>query len=181
MGKLILITGGVRSGKSNYAQQLAGNSGKKVLFVATAEALDNEMRSRITEHRKARPPEWQTLEAAIGIGDQIRSNISGSDIVIVDCITLLLNNIFSREYRDTRSSVEITTNNEMSNLLNQIQEIPATFIIVTNEIGSGIVPDNEMARLYRDLLGKANQKLAKQAEEVFLMIAGIPVRIKPSG
>jgi adenosylcobinamide kinase/adenosylcobinamide-phosphate guanylyltransferase len=183
MGKSILITGGVRSGKSKYAQELAGKLDNKVLFVATAEALDEEMRLRIAEHRKTRPLEWQTLEATGDIGNLIRINISEANVVIIDCIALLLNNIFSKEYRNNQiqsSIIETTINNEIINLCYQIYEIPATFIIVTNEVGSGIVPDNEMARLYRDLLGKANQMLAEDAEEVYLMVAGIPVRIKPT-
>ena len=183
MGKSILITGGARSGKSKYAQELAGKLDNKVLFVATAEALDEEMSVRITEHRKTRPLEWQTLEATCDIGNQIRKNISGANVVIIDCITLLLNNIFSIEYRNNEVQASVIVakiNNETINLRNQIFEIPAIFIIVTNEVGSGIVPDNGMARLYRDLLGKTNQLLAEQAEEVFLMVAGIPLKIKPT-
>jgi len=183
MGKSILITGGVRSGKSKYAQELASRLDNKVLFVATAEALDEEMRLRIAEHRKTRPLEWQTLEATGDIASQIRNNISGASVIIIDCITLLLNNIFSNEYRNNKirpSVIETTINNEIINLRNEIYEIPANFIIVTNEVGSGIVPDNEMARLYRDLLGRANQMLAEDAEEVYLMITGIPVKIKPT-
>jgi adenosylcobinamide kinase / adenosylcobinamide-phosphate guanylyltransferase len=182
LGKLILITGGVRSGKSRYAQELASKLDNKVLFVATAEALDEEMRSRITKHRKARPLEWQTLEVTDDIGYQIRNNFSTANVVIIDCITLLLNNIFSKESQNDfmPTLIETMTNSEISRLINQIQELSATFIIVTNEVGSGIVPDNDMARLYRDLLGKANQTLAEQAEEVYLMISGIPVKIKPA-
>jgi adenosylcobinamide kinase / adenosylcobinamide-phosphate guanylyltransferase len=182
LGNLILITGGVRSGKSGYAQELASKLDNKVLFVATAEALDDEMRLRITEHRKTRPPEWQTLEVTNDIGYQIRNNVSTVNVVIIDCITLLLNNIFSKQSQNDLmpTLIETVTNSEISKLINQIQELSATFIIVTNEVGSGIVPDNEIARLYRDLLGKTNQMLAEQAKEVYLMISGIPLKIKPA-
>jgi len=182
MSKCILITGGARSGKSHFAQELALNSAQPVLFVATATAGDEEMRQRIENHRKSRPSTWHTLEATIHIGNRIPGEIGRAQTVLVDCITLLLNNIFSRCYKEWDTAVveqEVTA--EICELIDCIDRVDAGFIIVTNEIGLGLVPADEMSRLYRDLLGKANQMLARRADEVYLAVAGIPMLIKPSG
>ena len=183
--KSVLIIGGARSGKSHFAQELALKLAKPVLFVATAVAGDEEMRQRIEEHQKARPATWSTLEVTTQVGSQISQKIGEAQVVIIDCITLLLNNIFS-QYTDQTGDqidavlVEQETTNEISELVECINRLDATFIIVTNEVGLGLVPANPMGRLYRDLLGKANQFLAQQADEVYLMVAGLPVKIKPS-
>jgi len=181
MGRYILVTGGARSGKSRFAQELAGKLSKSVLFVATAEALDEEMRQRIEAHRKSRPATWQTLEAPSDVGKTIQKNAGKSHIVIIDCITLLLNNIFNQGCRGEQidmALIEKKLDSEIKDLLACIKKIEGIFIIVTNEVGMGIVPDNPQARLYRDLLGTANQKLAQNAAEVYLMVAGLPVTVK---
>jgi len=179
-----LIIGGARSGKSGFAQDLALKLGEPVLFVATATAGDEEMAERIARHRKARPAIWSTLETTTGIGDKICGQVGQAKVVIVDCITLLVNNIFSRYDQQgeqiNASQVEEEITAEIEGLIKSIKRIDARFIIVTNELGTGLVPPSKVARLYRDLLGKANQKLAEVSEEVYLMVAGIPVRIKPS-
>ena len=181
----ILITGGARSGKSRFAQELGLKLGEPVLFVATAVAGDEEMKRRIEEHQQARPAAWSTLEVTTHIGSQISQKIGGAQVVIVDCITLLVNNIFS-QYSDQTSQqvdtplIEQKLTSEISELIECINHIDANFIIVTNEVGMGLVPTNRVGRLYRDLLGKANQILAEQADEIYLMIAGLPVPIKPS-
>ena len=180
----VLIIGGARSGKSGFAQELALKLGEPVLFVATATAGDEEMAERIAQHRKARPATWSTLEATTGIGDKICGQLGQAEVVIVDCITLLVNNIFSRYDQQgeqiNASQVEEEITAEIEELIKSVKRIDALFIIVTNELGTGLVPPSKVARLYRDLLGKANQKLAEVSEEVYLMVAGIPVRIKPS-
>jgi adenosylcobinamide kinase/adenosylcobinamide-phosphate guanylyltransferase len=180
----ILITGGVRSGKSRFAQELALKSGERVLFVATATPGDEEMRKRIEEHRKARPASWDTLEITTHIGNGVLQKIGGAQVVIIDCITLLVNNIFgqhadrSGEQIDA-SLIEKEVTNEIGELIKCMNCIDASFIVVTNEVGLGLVPANQMGRLYRDSLGKANQLLAQKMEKVYLMVAGLPVLIKP--
>lgn len=183
MGKNTLIIGGARSGKSRFAQELAQKSAPPVLFVATATAGDEEMRQRIEEHRKTRPTTWKTLEVTTHVGSHILRNSENSLTVILDCITLLVNNVFSRyddsaiERVDT-SLIEKEVIAEIDELVNCIDQSKANFIMVTNEVGLGLVPDNAVGRLYRDLLGKANQMLAQHADRVYLMVAGIPQVIK---
>jgi len=181
----ILIIGGARSGKSRFAQELAPKLGEPVLFVATAEAGDEEMRRRIEEHQRSRPAAWSTLEITTHIGNQIVQNIGGAKVVIVDCITLLVNNIFSQHSYQTdeqidASLIEKEVTNEISELVECINRVDASFIMVTNEVGTGLVPVSSVGRLYRDLLGKANQMLAGHSDEIYLMVAGLPIQIKPA-
>jgi adenosylcobinamide kinase/adenosylcobinamide-phosphate guanylyltransferase len=177
--KSILITGGARSGKSTYAQELARKSSLPVLFVATAEAGDEDMARRIEAHRKSRPAWWQTLEVTSGLGQKITENIGRAGVVIIDCITLLVNNIF-QQYDETSDAgqMEKAVVAEIEALIKCMENSRARFIIVTNEVGLGIVPADRVSRIYRDTLGKANQMLAEHAGEVYLMVAGIPVAVK---
>jgi adenosylcobinamide kinase/adenosylcobinamide-phosphate guanylyltransferase len=179
--KNILITGGARSGKSRLAAELAAKAGVMVLFVATAEAGDDEMKRRIEAHRKARPKDWKTLEATTHIGDRIAENIGGAKTVIIDCITLLVSNIFGEQGgKAGAAALEKAVTAEINELLECIKKTKADFIIVTNEVGLGIIPGDRISRLYRDLLGKVNQTLAEHVNEVYFMVAGIPVVVKKS-
>lgn len=177
------MLGGARSGKSNYAQELAKQMAGRVLFVATAEAGDEDMRLRIENHKRSRPPDWRTLEVTTDIGRAIEGEIEDESLVIIDCITLLVSNVFCR-YDEKHfeiiedSILEKQVISEIDNLLECLQKTHASFIIVSNEVGLGIVPDNRMGRLYRDFLGRANQMLTRKADEVYFMIAGIPLRVK---
>jgi len=178
-----LIIGGARSGKSFFAQQLALKLGKGVLFVATAEAGDEEMRQRIEEHQRVRPAAWRTLEATAHVGSQIEQKVGSAQVVIVDCLTLLVSNIFNQYGSPTgeridSSLIEEKLTAEINELVECISKIDAIFIMVTNEVGLGLVPANRVGRLYRDLLGKVNQILAHQAAEVYLMVAGLAVLVK---
>ena len=170
----------MRSGKSSFAQELAVKLNQPVLFVATAEAGDEEMRRRIEKHKRRRPAAWKTLEVTTNIGSHISQKVGTAGVVIVDCITLLVNNIFGQYGDQTKaSSIEKKVAEETDKLIECIEQSSATFIIVTNELGLGLVPTGEMSRLYRDLLGEANQRLAEAADEVYLMVSGLPVQIKP--
>ena len=178
-----LIIGGARSGKSNFAQELALKSPQPVLFVATAEAGDEEMRQRIETHKRARPDTWRTLEATTLVGDRICQEIDAVPTVIVDCITLLVNNVFNKYLNaggelSEPSLVEKDVMAEISSLVDCINQAEAEFIVVTNEVGQGLVPASNMSRLYRDLLGKANRILAQHADNVYTMVAGLPLKVK---
>ena len=174
--KCIFVLGGARSGKSRYAQELAGELGTKVLFVATGEALDEEMQARIDEHRKARPGSWRTLEIATGIGKQIEKQIGDAEVVIVDCLTLLVSNLLSDKLDYSTAEKQVLS--EINELITCRDKLNASFIIVSNEVGMGLVPETRLGRLYRDLLGKANQLIAQHAGEVHFMVTGIPIRVK---
>ena len=179
MGKSILITGGARSGKSRRAQELATKAGGQVLFVATAEAGDDEMKRRIKAHRKTRPKDWATIEVTTHIGREITKNIGQAKTVIIDCITLLISNVLLRYDEKTDAAiVEKAVTTEIKELLDCLKHIKADFIIVTNEVGLGIIPGDRLSRLYRDMLGKANRMLAEKVDEVYLMVAGIPIIVK---
>jgi adenosylcobinamide kinase/adenosylcobinamide-phosphate guanylyltransferase len=182
-GRHILITGGARSGKSDYALTLALARPQPVLFVATAEAGDEEMRWRIEAHKKSRPDTWWTLEAPLKVGDRIRLEINSFPTVVVDCITLLVSNILMKYAdgdgeigRPEEAEAEVTT--EIGSLLDCLNSTSAGFIIVTNEVGLGLVPASPLSRLYRDQLGRANRMLAEQVDEVCLMVAGQSLKIK---
>ena len=156
-----------------------------MLFVATATAGDEEMKRRIEEHQRERSPTWGTLEVTTHIGNRIKQKIGGARVVIVDCITLLVNNIFNQHSHQTDEQINATliekkVTTEINELVKCIDQVDASFILVTNEVGLGLVPANKVGRLYRDLLGRANQILAERADEVYLMVAGLPVPIKPA-
>ena len=174
--KCVFILGGARSGKSRFAQELAGEPGSKVLFVATGEALDEEMKARIDQHKKGRPESWRTLEASTNIGKQIEKHIGDADVVIIDCLTLLVSNLLGDEPDYAKSEGQLTT--EITALIACMDKLNASFIIVSNEVGMGLVPETKLGRMYRDLLGKANQLIAQRADEVSLMVAGLPIKVK---
>jgi adenosylcobinamide kinase/adenosylcobinamide-phosphate guanylyltransferase len=166
-----LVTGGARSGKSAYAQRLAASSGRPVLFVATAEPGDDDMRRRIEAHRASRPSEWQTIEEPLSVAVALRARVRPEQVVLLDCVTLLVSNLILAG-RPVQPEVEA---------LAQWQSLSrARLIAVTNEVGFGIVPDNPLAREYRDALGLANQALAAAADDVVLMVSGLAVAIKRS-
>ena len=174
-----MITGGARSGKSSYAQTLAEKSAEKVLFVATAEARDDEMRQRIEAHKANRPFSWTTLETPTDVGKNIRENVKKNKVVLLDCITLLVNAIFNKfgENLDEKE-IEEAVIKEIDELIDCMKNLESDFIIVTNEVGLGLVPANEAGRFYRDILGKANSMLAAACDEVYLMVSGLPVKVK---
>lgn len=183
-GKCILILGGARSGKSSFAERLASKHGGSVLYVATAEAGDEEMRRRIEEHRRARPVSWRSLEAPRALGATIQKEAKDARVIIVDCLTLLVSNLMAgmeEPSPEELTQVEKDLEAEVEELLMTMDSSDAKFVIVSNEVGMGLVPPYAMGRVYRDLLGRANQRLARRADEVYLMVAGIPVDVKALG
>lgn len=186
-GRLVLILGGARSGKSDFAEELATEVatelGTRVLFVATAEARDEEMRARIAAHQAARPPCWRTLEAPIGVAQALAGRKAPS-VVVLDCLTLLVNNHLDRlagddPYADgSYGKVMGALDEELVELVNWQRASGAHLIVVSNEVGLGLVPPLPLGRAYRDLLGWTNRRLARLADEVYLMVAGLPVDVK---
>lgn len=176
---MTLILGGARSGKSSYAQQLAERTDRSVTFLATAQALDQEMTSRIQKHRLERPTVWETLEIPCGIAShlpQIRS-----EVVVLDCITLLVSNLlmqFVSEDLVDEKPFMAAVHKEIEGLIAAVHEQNQVWFLISNEVGLGLVPPYQMGRVYRDALGWANQRLAREADKVLFMVAGIPMIVK---
>jgi adenosylcobinamide kinase/adenosylcobinamide-phosphate guanylyltransferase len=176
---LTLILGGARSGKSTHAEKLARERQTPVLYVATAQAGDDEMAARIARHRAQRPAHWITLEAPQAIGSAIRASGVSAPVVLIDCLTLLASNLLAPlpepiEYEEA----ERMLNAEIDDVLTSYAAGDAAWIIVSNEVGLGLVPPYPLGRVYRDVLGKANQRLAAVADEVLFMVAGLPLKVK---
>ena len=178
MHRLVLVIGGVRSGKSRFAQELAQRlGGDDVLFVATAEAGDDEMIRRIDHHRRARPDAWTTLEQPLGTGQAIQDLQSSPAVILVDCLTLLVSNVLMQCDGDV-SAAERRVTAETRALITAAQVQSATMIIVSGEVGQGLVPETSLGRSFRDLLGWANQMLAAEADAVFSLVAGLAIDVK---
>jgi adenosylcobinamide kinase/adenosylcobinamide-phosphate guanylyltransferase len=181
MGKhLIFILGGARSGKSAYAQRLAEElGGASVAYVATAEAGDDEMRARIDTHRAERPAGWRTVEAPRLDGIDLAAAAWDARVVLLDCVTLLVSNAVIAAGDDADSAVaEAAAGREVDALLRAYEEGDATWIVISNEVGMGLVPPYPLGRVYRDALGRANQRIAATASRVVLMVAGLPWELK---
>jgi adenosylcobinamide kinase/adenosylcobinamide-phosphate guanylyltransferase len=170
--KICFITGGARSGKSTFAEKRANDSAGKRAYIATAQALDAEMAARIEKHKKDRGGIWDTFEEPLAVAELLKKLNGKYDIVLLDCLTLWLSNVMAR-----------TKNNEaiiarFDALLKAITIFNGVSIIVSNEVGLGIVPNNQLARKFQDLAGILNQKMAEAANEVYFIVSGIPVRLK---
>ncbi len=182
--ELILITGGARSGKSAFAERLAKRGGR-ALFVATSEALDDDMARRIAAHRLSRPKHWDTLEEPRLLADAIRAQLAHAphayDAVVVDCLTMWVSNLLLAHERDADAEAGIIA--AVQTLLNfcDSDASGARWIIVTNEVGLGIVPSSSLGRVYRDALGRVNSLVASRADKVYLMAAGLALDLKALG
>ena len=180
MGTLVLILGGARSGKSSHAQSLAEATGKPVTFIATAEALDDEMSARIQKHRAERPLNWETLEIPFDIVSHVQVK---SNVVILDCVTLLISNLLMQFVKNDlvdEAPFMAAVQKEINELISMLRarEQEQDWLIISNEVGLGLVPAYQMGRVYRDAIGWANQRLAREADKVIFMVAGIPTVIK---
>lgn len=176
MARLILVTGGARSGKSDFASVLAGRLAERVVYLATGQALDldKEMARRIAAHQRRRPEDWQTIEEPLEIEQAITGQVKNNRaLIIIDCLTLFLSNLLLSGLTDSKILARVR---KLSGFL---RDIDNQVIMVTNEVGSGIVPDNQTARAFRDLQGRANCIMAKKADEVYLLVCGQPLKIKP--
>lgn len=168
---VILITGGARSGKSSHALELADAVGKKV-FIATAMPLDDEMRDRIAKHQEDRDPSFITIEAPVSLAKGIACIPTGTKVAVIDCLSVWIGNLMHSHGEDADSYPEI------DDFLAAIKTASCDLVIVSGEVGMGIVPDNAMARKFRDIAGRVNQQVAKLANTVILTVSGIPIKIK---
>lgn len=181
MASLILITGGARSGKSRFAESLLAAE-PLVTYIATAEALDEEMKARIAEHRGRRPEYWQTLESPLNLGTAVQQ--AAGRWILIDCLAVWVANLLltgwdeQADHWAAEVSPKETVLTAVRGLLQVITAQPGQVVAVTNEVGSGLVPSYRLGRLYRDLLGLANQEMAAAAEQVFCCISGIPFCLK---
>ena len=172
--RLTLVLGGVRAGKSSYAQKLAMEDGR-VLFVATAEAGDQKMAERIEAHKGSRPASWDTLEEPLNLTAALESLLSDYDTVLIDCLTLWVSNLLLRDEAASGLKDIPTLAQELLALYRRGQ---SSWIIVSNEVGLGVVPPTELGRAYADELGRVNQMVAVEADAVYYMIAGLSLDLK---
>ncbi|MBU2541164.1 MAG: bifunctional adenosylcobinamide kinase/adenosylcobinamide-phosphate guanylyltransferase [Candidatus Omnitrophica bacterium] len=172
MGKIIFILGGARSGKSAYAVKLAKGLDKKVAFLATCLPLDKEMKERISLHKKKRPAHWQTFEQPKDLTPTLRKICPKFNVIIIDCLTILISNLLGQGLKC--AAVE----NRIAKMLKILKQSKPTSIIVSNEVGLGIVPENALGRRFRDLAGRVNQNVAARANDVFFMVSGLPLKVR---
>ena len=168
---MIFITGGCRSGKSRYALHYANQHFSKKLFLATCEVLDEEMAQRIENHKKVRGPGWQTIEEPVDIVNKIKK-VGDLEVILIDCLTLWLYNLLMRWDNDLRIM------EETERLIVSLKKSHTSFLLVSNEVGMGIVPADPLSRRYRDLLGAMNQRIADALDTVIFMVSGIPLFLK---
>jgi len=183
MSILALITGGARSGKSSFAGRLASLWSDDVVFIATCQPLDEEMRRRVELHRRQRPAGWTTVEEEFDLPRVLRQvGRTEGRVVILDCLTLWLSNLFSVHQQADPAGCEAEVLERVGEFIAAAEEVRGRgvrLIVVTNEVGSGIVPVNALARSFRDALGRANQMVAATADQVYLLVSGLPLQVKP--
>ncbi|MEC5317814.1 bifunctional adenosylcobinamide kinase/adenosylcobinamide-phosphate guanylyltransferase [Brenneria populi subsp. brevivirga] len=181
---MILITGGARSGKSALAERLAARHGDNVLYIATSVVTDDEMAQRVRRHRESRPAQWRTWEGYRDLGAVITQQAAADRAVIVECVTTLIANLLFEQAGDTPAermdfpAIEAVIQRQIDALIDACLRSAAPIYLVTNELGMGIVPENRLARHFRDIAGRVNQRLAAAAESVYLVVSGIEVKIK---
>lgn len=172
MNNFLFIIGGARSGKSRYAVELAKKMKKRTVFIATAECSDNEMRDRIISHKRKRPKAWKVIEEAKDVATVLVDLKAGYKVILIDCLGLFVYNLLDDDLSEKRVILKL------KELIKAISRISGFTILVSNDVGAGIVPATALARKFRDILGLANQLMAKEADEVVFMQAGIPIKIK---
>lgn len=185
MGRVILVTGGARSGKSTFAEQLIAGLGQEIAYIATARPFDAEMEDRIAKHRLQRPASWQTFEAPTDPSQTIAAQGNRVDGLLLDCLTVMITNRILTHAIDwdqppvaRLNEIETDILEEITALLAAAAASRADLIAVTNEVGYGIVPISPLSRFFRDCAGRVNQRMAASADEVYLVVSGIPVQIK---
>jgi adenosylcobinamide kinase / adenosylcobinamide-phosphate guanylyltransferase len=172
MGRLLVVTGGTRSGKSRYAVERASAWGSRVLYVATCQPADDEMRARVRRHQAERPGTWTTLEPGSDVLPAIQAEGPGADGILLDCLTLYVSGLLMS------GSGEEEVMQQVDELCSALRNVGRPAAVVTNEVGWGVVPETPLGRLFRDAAGRANQVAARHAQEVVLMVSGLPLVVK---
>ncbi len=182
MGRLVFVTGGARSGKSTFAELLAQQHGGRVCYIATAAITDDEMARRIAQHRQRRPAAWSTLEAEESLAVALRLAAREHDLNLVDCLTVYLARLLPADLPEDRAvsgsqvdALYAATDAEVEAIIAAVRESSADTIVVSNEVGSGLVPPYPSGRLFRDIVGRANQAIARAADRAYVVVAGIPL------
>lgn len=185
MSNIILVTGGARSGKSSFAESLCKSQNNKTAYIATSVAFDDEMKNRVKKHQESRPKEWKTYEIYKDIYSIVEELDQKYNTVIMDCITLMVNNLMftyniemDKATSEELNELENYIKNQLTKLLEAVKKTNLYFVIVSNEIGMGIVPENKLSRIYGDFVGRANQLIGKYSDEVYLVVSGIPMKVK---
>jgi adenosylcobinamide kinase/adenosylcobinamide-phosphate guanylyltransferase len=169
--ELVLVLGGAKSGKSSWALRYTESSYRSYLFLATAEVRDEEMRERVNRHRQQRSAEWQLLEEPLEVADALETKISGPEAVLIDCLTLWQTNVMLEKGEEQVGSYQ-------GRLLDALDTRKQAIIIVSNEVGTGVVPEKALGRRFRDHAGELNQKVAALADRVVFVVAGLPLYLK---
>ena len=178
---ITLILGGARSGKSSFAEKIAYSNGQeKVIYLATAEIKDDEMAKRVALHQKNRPQSWKTIEESYKVS-KVLSDLKQGRVILLDCITILVSNLLLKLEDETAEAKEANIMAEMEKIVKTANDRDLKLIMVSSEVGMGIIPSNSLGREYRDIAGRVNQYLAHKAEEVYLTCAGLPLAIKEIG
>lgn len=185
MSKIVLVTGGARSGKSSFAESLCKMQNNKTAYIATSIPFDEEMKDRVKKHRESRPREWKTYETYEKVYASIPEIAAENETVILDCVTLMVNNLMFKENIDydqitpeQANQIEKSIKEEFEKLIEAIKQTNLYFVIVTNEIGMSPVAANKLTRIYTDIIGRMNQLIARAADEVYFVVSGIPMQIK---
>lgn len=181
MSQFTLITGGARSGKSRFAERLAAHAKRPVTYIATAQIRDEEMALRVKKHQQQRPSTWRLIEEPRNILDTLIQLKDEDGVILLDCVTLWLTNLLLADGDLFSNELEPQILAMVKGVAQLAREIKPHVIFVSNEVGQGIVPENPLARAYRDLAGRSNQILAHSAEQVYMVVAGFPLEIKHSG
>lgn len=185
MSQIILVTGGARSGKSSFAETLCRTRNNQTAYIATSIPFDEEMQDRIRKHQETRPKNWTTYEIYKDVHKKIQEIAQGHETVILECVTLMVNNLMFEEKIDydyitpeETNVIEEKIKAEFIKLLEAVKETDLYFVIVTNEIGLSPIAPNKLTRIYTDIIGRMNQLIAKHADEVYFVVSGIPMQIK---
>lgn len=192
MSDFVLVTGGARSGKSRFAELLAAYPRLPVIYIATAQVYDEEMALRVKKHQHQRPPHWGLVEEPLALSGTLQNYAQDKAVLLIDCVTLWLTNLLFSRYHEAEAlegqaytqavhKIEQEILEEVRTVAHIAQEITPQVIMVTNEVGDGIVPDNPLGRAYRDMAGRANQILGQEAKQVYSVVAGYPTEIKAAG